>query len=620
MSSSQLERLELSAEIDALLDRLQRWTDSARPWQPAEVCRRMLGRLVERAEALRQRLESPLVVATVGGTGTGKSALVNAVLGEEVVAVGRHRPTTNRPVLICRPGLAVESLGIDPQCVEVVRRDLPILADMVLIDCPDPDTTEQGEEHSLAAATVPRWYEHPATGSGVGPDAETNLSRLRAILPLCDVLLVTATQQKYRSRCVSQELAAAAVGARMVFVQTHAGVDEDIRADWQQLLQRDYSVGRIFRVDSLAALEAARNGRQPEGDLAELTRLLQELSRNGALRIRRANLLDLMAEVLRRCQSRLESPRAALERLREALVEHRQQLLGQALRHIKDDLLDNRRLLESTLLEKALSRWGTSPFSFVLRIYQNLGNLLAGALLWRMRTPAQIAMWGALAGGKRLMQWLEKRQAEGPLVAVAHWWDENALAQASLVLEGYAAEAGLSAEYLSPEVTRSEAAAAMEALAQTVAGRVSDALNRLAESRCRFVFRAPFELATIGMVVVVLVRLAKNFFYDSWLAEHPMPIYGLQFYLLAGFWLVLWCVLLVWAFTSWLRLGARRAVKRLIADYQASGPAETLFAQLEKRCRQAEQLAGELDCLSEQIAALRNKQRTVHNWLAQSRR
>ena len=86
---------------------------------------------------------APLVVATLGGTGTGKSALVNALLGAEVVQTGRSRPTTTRPTLVCRPGLTPEMLGIDPASVEWIERDLPALRDLVLVDCPDPDTTEE---------------------------------------------------------------------------------------------------------------------------------------------------------------------------------------------------------------------------------------------------------------------------------------------------------------------------------------------------------------------------------------------------------------------------------------------------------------------------------------------
>ena len=168
---------------------------------------------------LRLRLESPLVVATLGGTGTGKSSLLNALVGAEVVATGRARPTTSRAALVCRPDTSPAMLGIEAASVEVVERDLPALRNLVLIDCPDPDTTEDQE----------------APG--------TNLARLRPVLAHCDVLLVTTTQQKYRSARVSDELAAAAPGARLVFVQTHAGDDEDIRPDWQRMLDGRYARG-----------------------------------------------------------------------------------------------------------------------------------------------------------------------------------------------------------------------------------------------------------------------------------------------------------------------------------------------------------------------------------------
>ena len=194
MTRAELDHLTLLSEVDALVERLRRWAEGAPRWQPAESSRALVRRLAERAGALRVRLDAPLVVATLGGTGTGKSALVNALLGAEVVQTGRQRPTTTRPTLICRPNLTPEMLGIEPGSVEFLQRDLPALADLVLLDCPDPDTTEQTDSPG------------------------TNLARLRGILPHCDVLLVTTTQQKYRSGRVAEELAAAAGGARLVFV------------------------------------------------------------------------------------------------------------------------------------------------------------------------------------------------------------------------------------------------------------------------------------------------------------------------------------------------------------------------------------------------------------------
>ena len=166
-------------------------------------------------------------------------------------------------------------LGIDRRDVEVVPCNLPALANLVLLDCPDPDTTEE-------------------------PDAGgTNLARLRKLLPHCDVLLVTTTQQKYRSARVADELAAAASGARLVFVQTHADQDEDIREDWQPVLGRQYTTGHVFLVDSLAAAADAAAGVEPRGEFAGLVDLLtRQLAGTAPARIRRANFLDLVGETL----------------------------------------------------------------------------------------------------------------------------------------------------------------------------------------------------------------------------------------------------------------------------------------------------------------------------------
>ena len=109
MPRSELAHLELLAEVDSLVARLNRWAQSAPPWQPAEKCRALVRRLTQRATSLRVRIEAPLGVATLGGTGTGKSALINAIVGAEVVRTGRSRPTTTRPTLVSRPGLPPES-------------------------------------------------------------------------------------------------------------------------------------------------------------------------------------------------------------------------------------------------------------------------------------------------------------------------------------------------------------------------------------------------------------------------------------------------------------------------------------------------------------------------------
>ncbi|HVC95935.1 MAG TPA: hypothetical protein VND64_19755, partial [Pirellulales bacterium] len=84
MKSSELAHLELLAEVDSFLGEMKLWADQAPDWPAGRHARALARRLAQRADTLRVRLDAPLVVALLGGTGTGKSSLVNALVGAEV--------------------------------------------------------------------------------------------------------------------------------------------------------------------------------------------------------------------------------------------------------------------------------------------------------------------------------------------------------------------------------------------------------------------------------------------------------------------------------------------------------------------------------------------------------
>ena len=85
---AQLAQLELFAQVDELARRLQQWSEGESPWQPLNQSRALVRRLLTRLETMRVRLEAPLVIATFGGTGTGKSSLVNAIVAVECTKSG----------------------------------------------------------------------------------------------------------------------------------------------------------------------------------------------------------------------------------------------------------------------------------------------------------------------------------------------------------------------------------------------------------------------------------------------------------------------------------------------------------------------------------------------------
>lgn len=585
MTHDELTRLELLAEVDSLLADLDAWATRAPNWNTARQCQAIVRRLVERADTLRVRLDAPLVVATLGGTGTGKSTLVNALVGAEVTPAGKSRPTTRQPALICRPDITPELLGIEPTDVHLVQRDLPALRDLVIIDCPDPDTTEDD------------------TAEG------TNLARLRHLLPHCDVLLITSTQQKYRSGRVLEELAAAATGARLVFVQTHADVDADVRNDWRDVLAAEYQTGDIFFVDSLSALEDAREGVQPRGDFGRLVELLTcQLTGIAASRIRRANFLDLVDQTLSLCNQRIDDAIAAVDQLESGIAEQRARLSARLASKMREELLASRRQWEGRLLSEVAARWGFSPFSLVLRTYQGIGTLLSGAALFRMRTPAQMALWGAFEGARTWKRRRARKQAESAPSRAAAWcWDESDLRTAAIIVDGYAIEAGVPREETQTAAVVNQAGEVSTQFVESASAELSGLISRLAARHTGWLTRLRYEVLFLAMLGLLLFRLGKNFFYDSWFAAEPVEVYGLNFFVAAGFWLFLWCAILLWFFSGRLRRGLKGQIDDLAGHWATPPTIAGLFVDTEANCRAIHAFRQEGQHLADEVETLKSR-------------
>lgn len=90
----------------------------------------------------------PLRVVFAGPTGSGKSTMINGVVGRNVTPSGSMRPTTRLPLVYTKPSLAGDFVGY-----KVVTGKAPILDDMCLIDTPDIDSTSR-ENHRLARTVL----------------------------------------------------------------------------------------------------------------------------------------------------------------------------------------------------------------------------------------------------------------------------------------------------------------------------------------------------------------------------------------------------------------------------------------------------------------------------------
>ncbi|MCB9953262.1 MAG: 50S ribosome-binding GTPase [Planctomycetaceae bacterium] len=584
MSVPDLNHLEFLSAIDNLRQQVGDFANRPSDWVPVTRCQSLLKRVLDRVDTLRVRLEAPLIVATFGGTGTGKSSLVNALVGTECTLAGRQRPTTRQPVIVTHPRTDLTALGIPLDDVRVVERESDLLRDVVIVDCPDPDSDEQASSGS-------------------------NLERLHDLLPHCDVLLYVSTQQKYRSARVSDELLQAAQGCRILFVQTHADLDSDIRDDWRKTLTGKYEVPDLFFVDSNRALQEQQAGQRPTGDMGRLIDLLSnQLGASERVGIRRANVIDLVQVALQRCSQILNEKQEAVAGLESALETQKQRLTQRMAERLEETLLRGRNLWERRLVSEVCDTWGTSPFSSALRTYNGFGSLLSSLSLFRVRSAAQMALLGAVQGiawNKDASQ--EQSAQPGPEAASHFGLDDSLLREAGIVIEGHVQEAHFSRELLtptSPENLRAQAAAVEAGFVSDAAQRVDKTIRELAASNSRWWVRFGYEVMFLLYIAFVLFRMGKNFFYESFILG--TDLLSTDFYIAAGLFFVLWTGLLVILFVRRLRTGLQGRITSLVQELISLRLSQGLFPNIDRAVREARSSQETVKALLAEVDQLRD--------------
>jgi energy-coupling factor transporter ATP-binding protein EcfA2 len=164
----------LAPALRQLQIKLRAWLDAPHRFPLSTIAQATLQGLdtdlKRQAEALD--VDRPLlVIMLMGGTGVGKSTLLNALAGGDIAQASITRPTTRDPVVYYHEAIKADRLDPALRQCRLMPHDRPALEHKVIVDTPDLDSND------LA-----------------------NREKLMQILPAADVVLYVGSQEKYHDK------------------------------------------------------------------------------------------------------------------------------------------------------------------------------------------------------------------------------------------------------------------------------------------------------------------------------------------------------------------------------------------------------------------------------------
>jgi GTPase SAR1 family protein len=150
----------MAYDYSELVEKTKRWAEQALSagWINTETAQTLSDFDARTPEALFNHNGSrPLIVAFMGGTGVGKSSLLNRLAGKAIAKAGIERPTSREVTLYHHKDIAINHLPekLPIEKIRIAQHEDIAKKNIVWIDMPDFDSTEQSNK-----ALVFEWLPH----------------------------------------------------------------------------------------------------------------------------------------------------------------------------------------------------------------------------------------------------------------------------------------------------------------------------------------------------------------------------------------------------------------------------------------------------------------------------
>ena len=237
----------LAPSLGLLEQGLRTWLDAPHRYPLSTLMRGTLEGLASDLKRQAQALDVDrplLVIMLMGGTGVGKSTLLNALAGGAIAEASLMRPTTRDPVVYHHQSIRPERLDPALARCRLIAHDRPALEHKIIVDTPDLDSND------LA-----------------------NRDKLSQVLPVADVVLYVGSQEKYHDQLGWELFLQQRRRRAFAFVlnkwdrctrPTESGLrpDEDLLRDLQA---QGFESPLLFRTCAQAWLDASLNGQGNPG-------------------------------------------------------------------------------------------------------------------------------------------------------------------------------------------------------------------------------------------------------------------------------------------------------------------------------------------------------------------